>query len=124
MKVLIVDDNGQMRKIIASMIDDLAETIIECGDGSQALLAYRTHRPDWVLMDIEMKEINGIAATRQIIDSFPDARVVIVTNYDYAELKAAASRAGACEYVLKDSLLKVREIMTGASHRRYSSGAQ
>lgn len=122
MKILIVEDNAQMRLLIASVIGDLAEAIFECDDGSEALAACNRHRPDWVLMDIEMPNINGIAATRQIIDSFPDARVVIVTNHDYPELRAAALAAGACEYVLKDNLLLVREILSGQS-RRQSNGA-
>ena len=116
MKILIVEDNAQMRLLIASIIGDLAETIIECGDGAETLYAYCKHRPDWVLMDIEMKDMNGIAATRQIIASFPDARIVIVTNHDYPELRAAALAAGAREYVLKDNLLRIREILSH-SHR-------
>lgn len=124
MKILIVEDNQQMRLLIARVIDDIAETIIECSDGDQALFTYNKHCPDWVLMDIEMPGINGIAATRQIIDSFPDARVVIVTNHDYPELRAAARAAGACEYLLKDNLLQVREIITGRSSREASNGAR
>ena len=124
MKILIVDDNPQIRLLIARVIGDLAETIFECGDGAEALFAYHNHRPDWVLMDIEMRDINGIAATRQIIDSFPEARVVIVTNHDYPELRAAARAAGACEYVLKDDLLQVREILSGQSSREASTGYQ
>jgi CheY-like chemotaxis protein len=116
MKILIVEDNPQMRLLIASMIGEFAETILECSNGAEAVFAYCKHRPDWVLMDIEMKDMNGIAATRQITNSFPDARVVIVTNHDYPELRAAALAAGAREYVLKDNLLRVREIL-GHSNR-------
>ena len=113
MKIMIVDDNRQMRRMIVSLIDDLVEEIIECGDGSEAVPAYDEHRPDWVLMDIEMGRVDGIEATRQIRDAFPDARIVMVTNYDESELRAAASTAGACGYVLKDNLLGIREILTG-----------
>ena len=113
MKIMIVDDNGQMRRMIVSLIDDLAEEIIECGDGSLAVRAYNEHRPDWVLMDVEMGRVDGIEATRQIRDAFPDARIVMVTNFDDLELRAAARAAGACRYVLKDDLLEIREIVTG-----------
>ncbi|MEW6207726.1 MAG: response regulator transcription factor [Acidobacteriota bacterium] len=124
MKILIVEDSEQMRRMIASLIDDIAEEIIECSDGAEAVFAYHRHRPDWVLMDIEMREINGITATRQIIDSFPDARIVIVTNHDYPELRAAARRAGACAYMLKDNLLEIREILTGEWRCQTTNGAQ
>jgi two-component system response regulator DegU len=122
MKILIVEDNPQMRLLIASVIGDLAEEIVECSDGAEAVFAYCKHRPDWVLMDIEMADINGIQATRQIVDSFPAARVVIVTNHDYPELRAAARAAGACAYTLKDNLLAIREILTGRCQT--TNGAQ
>lgn len=112
MRIMIVDDNSRMRRMIASLIDDLAEEIIECRDGSEAIPVYHERRPDWVFMDIDMKSVDGIEATRQIRIAFPDARIVMLTNYDESDLRAAASTAGACAYVLKDNLLDIREILT------------
>ena len=106
-----MEDNYQMRRLIKSIVGDLADMSFECGDGSEALEAYRTHKPDWVLMDIEMKTLDGISATRQIKAAFPDARVVIVTEYDNADWRFEASDAGACGYVLKENLLDVRRIL-------------
>ena len=77
MKLLIVEDNRQMRELLKSILTNLAETIYECADGSAALDSYRQHRPDCVLMDIKMDHVDGIDATRQIIDAFPTARIVI-----------------------------------------------
>ena len=71
MKLLIVDDNAEMRRLITRLVGDLAETINECSDGAQALIAYREQQPDWVLMDIKMPGLDGSAATRQIIAAFP-----------------------------------------------------
>ena len=65
-------------------------------------------RPDWVLMDIRMKEVDGLAAAQQITTAWPGARVVIVTSYNDASLRDAARQAGACGYVLKDNLLEIR----------------
>src|SRR4029453_15300260 len=106
MSLMIVEDNEPMRRMIRSMVADLAERIDECGDGAEAYARYADRRPDWVLMDIAMPGMDGIPATRQIMAAFPDARVLIVTNYDDAELRAAALAAGACGYVLKDNLLE------------------
>jgi len=69
------------------------------------------HRPDWVLMDIDLPEVDGINATRQIVAAHPEARVVIVTSYDDAGLRETARSAGACEYVVKENLIEIRCIL-------------
>jgi DNA-binding NarL/FixJ family response regulator len=76
--------------------------------------AYTAHPPDCVLMDISMVPIDGITATRQIVQSFPTARIVIVTQYDDARLRAAAQGAGARGYVLKENLFEVRRFLEPA----------
>jgi CheY-like chemotaxis protein len=111
MKILIVEDSEKMRQVIKTLVSNLVEEVFECTDGAEALTAYEQHQPDWVLMDIMMKEMDGLAATQQIKAFYPQARIVIVTGYDDVELRAAAQSAGACEYVTKDSLLKVRQIL-------------
>ncbi|MDQ3652901.1 MAG: response regulator [Acidobacteriota bacterium] len=111
MKLLIVEDNQQMRRLIASIVSDLAEEISECSDGSQALAAYTEQQPDWVLIDIRMQEMDGIAATVQIKSAFPEAHIMIVTDYDDARLREAADVAGACAYVLKENLSAMRNII-------------
>lgn len=62
-------------------------------------------------MDIAMKETDGIAATKAIREAYPDANVIIVTNYNHADLREAARAAGACDYVLKENLLEIRETL-------------
>lgn len=112
MNLLIVDDHQPMRRLIKSLFVDIAETISECDDGVEALELYRTTRPDWVLMDIEMDRVDGLTATSQIIAAFPEAKIVIVTNYDNVKLRAAARAAGACGYVLKEDLFALRNLLT------------
>ena len=109
--VLVVDDNADMRRLIRSIVSDLARYIVECADGSQAIRAYAAHKPDWVLMDIEMPALDGISATREIRSAFPEARVVIVTEYDDRDWRQEARSAGACAYVLKENLPDVRLIL-------------
>ena len=113
MKLLIVEDNAPMRGLIKQLVADLADGISECSDGDQALATYTAERPDWVFMDIEMKRMNGLIATRQILAAYPAARVVIVTQHGDATLRAAAQEAGACGYVLKEDLLALRDLLTG-----------
>src|SRR4051812_35002554 len=101
MKLLIVEDNREMRRLIKQIAQKWSDEVFECEDGAQALAAYHKHQPDWVLMDIEMPESDGISATRKIISAFPEARIAIVTDYDTAALREAAAEAGAREYIVK-----------------------
>jgi CheY-like chemotaxis protein len=95
MKILLVDDNTAVRKLIRRVIAGCADEIAECSGGNHALAAYRTFRPDLVLMDIEMPGLDGISATKRILAEDSAAQVVMVTNYDVAELRRAASDVGA-----------------------------
>jgi two-component system, NarL family, response regulator DegU len=111
MNLLIVEDNARMRQMIKQIVGDLADEIAECDDGDAALALYTANRPDWVLMDIQMKNTNGLQATQQILAEFADAKIVIVTNYDDAHFRESARAAGAVDYVLKENLLDVRRIL-------------
>jgi DNA-binding NarL/FixJ family response regulator len=105
LKLLIVDDNASVRRLIRNIVLPLAGEIYECADGANALSAYRLHTPAVVLMDIRMREVDGIEATKQIRAADPKARILIVTDYDDEKLRQASMQAGACGYVLKDNLL-------------------
>jgi CheY-like chemotaxis protein len=117
MDLLIVEDNDQMRRMIVRSVHDLAEHTWECSDGAEALPAYTRHRPDWVLMDLRMKQMDGISATRQIKASYPEANIMIVTDHDDPDLREAAREAGACEYVTKENLLDLRRILATLESR-------
>ncbi len=111
MRLMIVDDNARVRRMIAEVAALPAADVIECSDGSQALPVYLQHRPDVVLMDIALGSVDGIAAAGLIIGADPDARVVMVTDYDGEELREAAQAAGACGYVLKENLFELRTLL-------------
>lgn len=111
-RLLIVEDNALMRGLISNVLEDLFDGITECADGREALASYAACRPDWVLMDIRMPGLDGIAATGRIKGAFPEARVVMVTDYDSTRLREAAHKAGACAYVLKENLLDLRNIIS------------
>ena len=111
MRILISDDHAEMRQLIKTVIADFAAGMIECENGSQALDIYRENQPDWVIMDIKMPITDGISATRQIKAAFPAARIIIVTDYDDPRLRRAALSAGASDYVIKDELMRLRELL-------------
>jgi|ERR1700722_8374234 len=111
MTILIVEDNPAVRRLLRAAVAGIATEICECEDGVEALAAYTAHRPQVVLMDIRMPMMDGLAATKQIRQVHPSARVVIVTDYDDVELQIAAYEAGACGYVLKDNLLDLERLI-------------
>jgi CheY-like chemotaxis protein len=111
MKVLIVDDSAPMRRMIRTFVADLVQDVIERGDGSEALTAYREHQPDLVFMDLKMTKMDGFAATRQIKEFHPDARIVIVSQWDDAALREQARCAGAEDFVGKADLEPLRRIL-------------
>jgi CheY-like chemotaxis protein len=111
MTILIVEDNQTVRRLIRRAISDLADNIYECEDGADALAAYNEHRPEIVLMDVRMPRMDGLAATRLLLRHHPDARIIIVTDYNDDELRSAAREAGACGYALKHNLTELDTVL-------------
>jgi CheY-like chemotaxis protein len=115
--VLVIENSEKMRRMLRTLLAGSVSTLWECRDGEDALAAYRTYHPDFVLMDIDMNGMDGIAATRQIRAVDPTAKLIMVTSYDQAELREAARDAGAIGYVLKDNLLELVAILKAEPHR-------
>ena len=111
MKILIVEDNPQMRSELRHWLSDVATDFAECADGADALDAYRNFLPDWVLMDWEMKLVDGLTATREIVAVYPNAKILMLTLHDIARLRDAAHSAGATGFILKDELPMLRQII-------------
>lgn len=115
--ILIVEDNPGVRRLLKRMVAETEATVVECGDGAYALAAYIDHEPEIVLMDVHMPLQDGLTSTRQIRRFDPSARVVIVTDYDDDQLRAAASEAGAWAYVVKQNLTSLAELVRSASQQ-------
>lgn len=113
--ILIAEDNPLMRKILRSLVEDIDSEIVECEDGAAAVLLFEKHRPDWVLMDIEMHPVDGLSATREIIARHPTANIIVVNEYDDAAIREQAFKAGACEFFGKGDLLPLRRLIGGQS---------
>ena len=96
---------------MVSLLARFADEIRECGDGTCALNEYNLWRPDFVLMDIKMGEVDGLIETRRIKAAFPKARIIIVTNHDDDDLRQAAREAGACDYILKEELFTLPDAL-------------
>jgi two-component system chemotaxis response regulator CheY len=113
MKILIVENSLRVRRMMRNLLTGIVNEVFECTNGYLALAAYQAHQPDWVLMDVELKYVDGIAATKLIKADFPNARIAIVTDYDDPAMRRAAQQAGACAYVLKENLFELRALISG-----------
>ncbi len=101
--LLLVDDQRLLRegmRILLELEPDL-KVVGEAANGVEALARYTELRPDVVLMDVKMPEMDGVAATRQLLISHPEAKVVILTTFDDDEYVFEGIRAGALGYLLK-----------------------
>jgi DNA-binding NarL/FixJ family response regulator len=104
-RVLVVDDQAMVRAGLRLILDGQAdiEVVGEAADGEAAQVAVRRDHPDLVLMDIRMPRLDGIAATRKLIEHDPAVRVLVVTTFDADQYVFEALRAGASGFILKDS---------------------
>lgn len=121
-RVLIVDDDPLVRSALSHFVarGDEVEVIGEAENGLEAIAFLEHDRPDVVMMDVQMPEMNGIEATAAIIQRWPDIRILAVTTLDGSETVLPMLSAGASGYLLKDSsaesiLEGVREVHSGAS---------
>jgi two-component system, NarL family, response regulator LiaR len=121
-RVLITDDHAILRDGIRSLLErqDDIEVIGEASNGREAVALTGELKPDLVLMDVAMPEMNGLEATRQIKSLYPEVRVLILTQHDDREYIEPALQAGASGYVLKRS--GGREVLS-AIYQVYESGA-
>ncbi|MBB5867147.1 DNA-binding NarL/FixJ family response regulator [Allocatelliglobosispora scoriae] len=104
-RVLIADDQALLRGSFRVLVEtDPGLTVVgEAGTGAEAVALAERHRPDVVLMDVRMPELDGIGATRRISAVLPETRVLILTTFDLDEYVYAALRAGASGFLLKDT---------------------
>ncbi|MBI2886288.1 MAG: response regulator transcription factor [Chloroflexi bacterium] len=121
-QVIIVDDHPMVREGLRGMLatDRAIQVVGEATTGVEAVDLVGRLRPDVVLMDIRMPDMDGLAATRQIKQEHPEVSVIMVTMYDNPDYLFQAVSAGAAGYVLKDVsrfelLQTIRTVMSGGS---------
>ena len=102
-RLVLVDDHELMRQGLRALVDGQkdVEVVGEANDGRTALALVRSLSPDVVVMDVAMKDMNGIEATRQIRAECPDVKVIGLSSHADARYVRAMLEAGACGYVLK-----------------------
>jgi DNA-binding NarL/FixJ family response regulator len=105
-RVAVADDQALVRSgfVVLLRSDPDIEVVGEAANGREAVDLVALERPDVVLMDIRMPEMDGLEATRKIVESMADTRVLILTTFDLDEYVYGALRAGASGFLLKDTL--------------------
>jgi len=121
-RVLIADDHAIVRKGIRALLatEPGIEVVGEAGNGHEAIAQASTTRPDVILMDLLMPGMDGLEATRTILDQQPDARILVLTSFASDDKVFPAIRAGALGYLLKDSgpgelTLAIQQVYRGES---------
>src|SRR3712207_2952240 len=119
-RIVLADDEELIRFGLVGVLsreEDL-EVVGEASTGSEALRLCRSLRPNLVLMDVEMPEMDGLSATRQLKEELPSISVLVLTAHDNPDYLLEAVRAGAAGFILKESALQqvataVRTVMNG-----------
>lgn len=117
-RVLVVDDHELVRSGLVGILDSDPGFIVvaEAADGRQAIDKALLHRPDVVVMDLEMPKLGGVAATTEILRALPQTAVLVLTMYSDDDSVVAALRAGACGYLLKGAArAELRAAITSAA---------
>jgi DNA-binding NarL/FixJ family response regulator len=122
-RILIADDHGIYREGLRAVLgpEPDMEVVGEAATGTEVVERASETRPDLILMDIQMPDVNGIEATRRILEADPNVGVVVVTMFEDDDSVFAAMRAGARGYVLKESnaeemIRVIRAVAEGEAH--------
>jgi len=121
-RVLIAEDTGILRETLSALLalqEDL-EVVAEVATGDRIVPLARVHRPDVALLDVDLPELDGIAATRQLREALPECQVLILTGLARPANLRAALAAGANGFLLKDT--KAADLV--AAIRRVANGEQ
>jgi len=102
--IVIIDDHQLFREGVKRILDfeSTFEVVAEGDDGSEAVHLIDAHQPDVVIMDINMPKMNGIEATRELIEKFPETKVIILSIHDDENYVTHALQTGATGYLLKE----------------------
>ena len=111
MKILVADDDIRMRQLLIKILEPLSNEIFQCENGLEAVQKNKEITPDIILMDVKMQKMDGLSATELIRKSNPATIIIIVTDYDDEKLKTKALNCGANNYVLKENIFEVLNII-------------
>lgn len=131
LRMIVADDAPFIREIVRHLVQKAAiELVGEAANGEEAVELARRHRPDLILMDIIMPQMNGIEATKQILSYLPDVRIIAFSTADQDTMVLRALEAGCCNFLVKpfkgEQLLAAIEksLRSGADRGAAQQGAR
>lgn len=102
LKILVVDDSPIIVRKLVLLLEDLGHDVVHtAATGAEAIVAYKQCKPDMVTMDITMPDMDGIQATRLLMQQYPYAKILMITSHGQEKMVLEALKAGARGYVLK-----------------------
>ncbi len=122
LRIMVVDDSSITIKKLTQLLEQLGHGVVcSCKTGAEAVVNYREYRPDLVTMDITMPDMDGIEATRQILEVFPEALIIMVTSHGQEQMVIDSIDVGAKGYVLKPIKADKLGEMIRQVYERYKS---
>lgn len=109
MRLLVVDDAPQMLKAFRDILESQGCEVFEAENGEDALVKYAELKPDIVLMDILMPKLDGISATKKILEDDPNARIIVISAVGKSGLEEECLVAGAKQFIVKP--FKIKELL-------------
>jgi two-component system response regulator EvgA len=111
MKLLIVEENPGLRRLLVALLSESDNEIRECGEATEALSLCALELPDWVVLDLNLARVDGLSLTRQIRSLCPQTGVLLVVDEDDERLRERALQAGAAHFINKDQLIELPQVL-------------
>lgn len=108
---MIVDDHSDFRMLLKALLSPLHARFSEYENAEEAMRSYAIDQPELILMDLQLGGMDGLSATARIVREHPGAQIVLLTDYDDEDLRSAALEAGARDFLHKENLLPVRQLI-------------
>ena len=115
LKILIVDDHAAVRRTVRQMFEGSDIVFLEAASGEEAVKIFAFEHPAWVIMDLRMPGMGGIKATQAIRELTPEARIIVISQFAEPECSEQARQAGAVEFVNKEDMSRLVEIIRSQS---------
>jgi DNA-binding NarL/FixJ family response regulator len=116
MKFIIVDDNEQFRAYVRELLVKPGDECRELDNGLLVNDVYNEFRPDWVLLDIQMKPMDGFKTAERLREHYPDAQFAMVSNFCDARFRKKAQMLGAAALISKENLQDLAELVMNRAY--------
>ena len=113
MNYLVVDDHPMTRQAVIESLRAPGDVFAEAGSGEESIAYCAQHTPDWIIMDVKMPGRGGLFASREITTKHPGIRIVVMSQYDDELMADGARTAGAIDFISKDRIAELPEILLG-----------